>query len=105
MIRFLTLLPAVVLLAQSDAPKLRLPDSVTPLAYEAELRLKPGVDDFAGTIKISVDVRRATPIIWLHAKEITFTRITVGGTPAKTQVGENDLVGIYLEKPVQMGKT
>lgn len=97
------LLVSLSLFAQ--APRLRLPDTVAPLAYEVDLRLTPGVDDFAGRVRIDVEVRRATSVIWLHAKELEITAARVGDSPAVAEVHDGDFVAITSSSAVAAGRT
>lgn len=88
-----------------EAPKLRLPGDVRPLSYAAELKLTPGQDPFSGRIVISVEVRRETPVIWLHANDLEITAVTVDKLPAKVEKTATDFVGIVPERPARPGKS
>ncbi|RPI17443.1 MAG: M1 family peptidase, partial [Acidobacteriales bacterium] len=101
----LALLAAVLLPAQADPPKLMLPATVTPLSYEAELRLTPGVDEFDGQVRIDVEIRQATATVWLHAKELTLKRVRVGGSAATVNSAPNDFVALTVDEILQPGPT
>jgi cytosol alanyl aminopeptidase len=76
-------LAAATLLAAAEAPKLRLSEAqqIAPTGYRATLSLDPAKDDFDGSIQIRVDVRKATPVVWLNASRITVktASVTAGG--------------------------
>ncbi len=59
--------------ANPDAPGLRLPDGITPLAYELRLEIDPHADAFTGHVKIRVRVDAPTDRVWLHADQIKIT--------------------------------
>nr|MBA3503346.1 hypothetical protein [Deltaproteobacteria bacterium] len=54
----------------SDAPGLRLPAGVTPLAYDVRLELDPDRDSFSGRVAIRVKLDAPARQIWLHADEL-----------------------------------
>jgi alanyl aminopeptidase len=58
------------------APGVRLPDTVTPLAYDLSLELDPDSEEFRGEVTIEVRLERATDIVWLHADELTIASAT-----------------------------
>jgi alanyl aminopeptidase len=100
------LLSVCAALAQPPAaPKLRLPAAARPLAYELHLRLVPGQDDFSGRVRIDLEVRRATPVLWLHAKELTFTDARAGEVSAQVEPAGDDFVAITPERPLGPGRT
>ncbi|MFN0169211.1 MAG: M1 family metallopeptidase, partial [Bryobacteraceae bacterium] len=101
----LALLLPVLTLAQTDRPVLRLPDTVAPVSYEAELGLTPGVDEFKGWVSIDVEVRRATAVVWLHAKDLTLKGVRVGEAAARVDVSADDFVAITPERMLQPGRT
>ena len=88
-----------------EAPKLRLPEDVRPLAYSAELQLTPGQDPFSGRIVIAIEIRRETPVIWLHANDLEITSVTVDKVPAKVEKTATDFAGIVPERPSKPGKS
>ena len=98
-------LPAVLLLGQPDPPKLLLPGTVAPVSYDARLRLTPGADAFEGQMTIDVDVRQATAVIWLHAKELSLKKVRVGDLDATVHAAPNDFVSLSVTKALQPGRT
>jgi len=54
-------------------PTLRLPDSVSPVSYRAELTLDPNKDDFSGVIHIEIQISRAVQSIWLNGTDLAIT--------------------------------
>ena len=102
---------AVVCLAAAFAqqpPQLRLPVTVAPVRYTAELTIMPTQETFSGTIDIALNVREATPLIWLNAKDLTIeaASLTAGGNALAARVvpGGTDFVGFAFEQPVPMGE-
>lgn len=103
--RLCIFLPIWAALAQPPAaPKLRLPGDARPLAYELDLRIVPGQDEFSGRARIEVEVLRQAPVLWLHAKELSFTAVRVGAGPAAAQPAANDFVAIRPERPLAPGR-
>ncbi len=88
-------------------PKLRLPQNVQPVRYEASLRLTPGQDKFNGHINLDLNVVETTPLIWLNARSLRFQsgRIHAAGIEEAVKLqptGEN-FVGVMLEHPLRPG--
>lgn len=88
-------------------PKLRLPQSVQPVRYEAALRLTPGQDQFTGHITIELNVIEPTPLIWLNARSLQFQggRVRAGEMQEAVKlepVGEN-FVAVILNRPLPTG--
>jgi alanyl aminopeptidase len=61
---------AAVARAPLVPPTLRLPDTVRPTRYAAELELDPARDHFDGVIVIGVEIREPTDVIWVNADDI-----------------------------------
>jgi len=102
---------AVVCLAAAFAPQppqLRLPATVVPVRYTAELTVVPTEETFSGAIDIALKVREATPLIWLNAKDLTIqtASLMVGGNALGARVVPDgaDFVGFALEQPVPPGE-
>jgi alanyl aminopeptidase len=83
--------------APAKTPGMRLPDSVTPKHYFAELTVDPDRDRFSGTVKIDVVLSEAAPVIWLNGEDLKITRASIeaGG---RTQAAHTTLVGKDLIK-------
>ncbi len=60
-----------------DKPQLRLPESVAPTGYRAELTLDPAKDSFSGLISIKLDVKQRVKTIWLNAAQISVSEATL----------------------------
>lgn len=90
------------------APKFRLDDTVRPLRYAVDLTLIPENDTFSGTVAIDLEVRRATPVIWMHGVDLDIreARITARGrtVPATPKAAANEILGFALEEPLQPGR-
>ena len=92
-----------VLTTAAEAPKLRLPGDVVPVRYELDLHLAPAKDTFNGSVAIDVEVKRATPVIWLHSKRLTIVSAKVGGKAAKVLPGGQEFIGLEAAaKPGRM---
>ncbi len=58
----------------AELPGLRLPRTFAPASYAATLSIDPAADTFDGTIAITGEVTQATPVIWLHGRDLTIRR-------------------------------
>jgi len=89
-------------------PQLRLPITVAPVRYTADLTIVPAQETFSGAIDIALKVREATPLIWLNATDLTVqtASLTVGGNAlaARVVAGGTDFVGFAFEQPVPAGE-
>lgn len=72
----------------------RLPVTVVPLRYAAELRIMPGADDFEGTITIQVQLTQPASAIRLHAKELSVRNVSIDGTTATASAEPDDILVI-----------
>ncbi len=84
--------------AQSETPKLRLPTTVHPVRYSADLRMAPGEDHFRGLVAIELEIAQPVSTIWLHGKSLVFEKATIRTAdreePARATPASNDLVAI-----------
>ncbi len=55
------------------APGSRLPDALSPIAYDLALQIDPDVDGFHGHVEIHVRANAATDVVWLHAVDLAIT--------------------------------
>lgn len=102
-------LHVVTLLAFSSCfaqtpPALRLSDQVRPTHYALDLRLHPDEDTYSGTINIEVQVREATPLIWLNSTDLKISKASVKAagkeTEAQVIAGGKEFVGLQLKDPL-----
>ena len=88
-------------------PEFRLPGTVRPVQYSAELTVVPAQDSFSGIIDIGLEVRESTALIWLNASGLTIRQasLTQGGDTlaARVVAGGSDFAGFALERPVSPG--
>ncbi|HLL05725.1 MAG TPA: M1 family metallopeptidase [Myxococcaceae bacterium] len=88
-------------------PTLRLPTTVRPFGYAAELTLDPKAGTFQGVMEISLALNEPTSVIWLHGKALTVkeARVLQGGlTQAATQVpGTAEVLGFTLPRALEKG--
>ncbi len=91
----------------ADSPGVRLPDSVTPLAYDVELTLVPWEDRFDGHVIIEVDIQRPTQLIWLNAARLDIKRVQVSMGKqrygARVQVAAHETLGLRLDRVMPAG--
>src|SRR5204863_4125500 len=52
-------------------PAFRLGDDVAPVRYGARLAIDPAQAEFTGEVRIDLAFVRATPMLWLHAVNLT----------------------------------
>jgi len=88
-----------------EPSKLRLPDTVQPVRYAVDLTVIPDRDTFQGAVDIAIDIRSATPVIWLNASDLVIQEASfrpASGALSKAQVlnGGNDFAGFSFEHPI-----
>ena len=106
MLRLLALfclaLPA---LAALEPPKdFKLPDTAVPRKYAASLTVDPAKETFERSVNIDVELRSATRIIWLNAKELSGISATVGGHAAQATVVGDEFLALELSAPAGPGR-
>ncbi len=99
----------------SVRPTLRLPDGVTPLAYDLRLEVDPQTVTFRGAVAIRVRVDRPTREIWLHADELEIEAVTwwrdvahpldeLAKLPRTSQPADSELVRVDLQRTFGPGE-
>lgn len=104
---------------QEDVPKIRhdeltidgdrrLSEDVVPSHYTLDLDIDPTKASFGGTVRIDVNLRAATRVIYLHADELNVTTFTldasgrsIGGEVVK---GDNGGIALVLADEIAPGK-
>ena len=102
---------AVAALAAADAtprpPELRLPEGVRPVRQAVELTVDPNLETFSGSVKIELEVRESTSLLWLNAIGLKVTSASLGQAgamrPAKVVAGGDDFVGFSTATPLAPG--
>jgi len=93
--------------AQTEAPKLRLPTTVVPLRYSADLRLTSGEDHFSGSIAIDLRVTQPVSTVWIFGKSLVLDKVafSVGGhqVAAQAAAAKNDFIAITAASPLPAG--
>lgn len=88
-------------------PPLRLPDTVRPVRYSAELTIVPGETSFRGSIDIELEVTKPTNIVWLNARYLAVERAQLesAGTRAEARVvpGGDNFVGFGFDSALAPG--
>lgn len=93
--------------AAEQPPQLKLPETVAPTSYRAQLTLDPAKQDFNGLIAIKVNVKQAVQTIWLNGTQLAVADavLTAGGKTytAKASVAGDDFIGLQFASPVPVG--
>lgn len=95
--------------AQTSRPQLRLPDSVAPVSYRAQLTLDPKKTDFTGSISVELNVKTPVKTIWLNSNDIRVQKasLAVNGKSLDARVlpEEKDIIGLAFDAEVPSGKS
>jgi alanyl aminopeptidase len=87
-------------------PALRLPDHVRPQRQAVSLRISPNEPAFSGSTDITLDVRVATSVIWLHAAELAITGAELRGGAAPlplTPASKGEFLALVAARPIAAG--
>jgi cytosol alanyl aminopeptidase len=92
-----------------EAPALRLPSSVLPIEYRAELTIDSSRDEFSGVIDIDVNVLERTDHLWLNATDITVKRASLAARGQTWELqrlatSNEDFLGLGLGFTLPPGK-
>src|SRR5262249_16633427 len=83
--------------AHPRPPKLRLPATARPIAYDLDLTISPEKETFSGAIDIDIELSEPTALLWLHARELTITEASLADGKRRKGVrivpGGEDFVG------------
>jgi alanyl aminopeptidase len=105
---YLLLCAVICLRAAPGPPTLRLPDTVRPTRYAAELTLLTDATAFSGRIAIDVELREPANIVWLNASELSIhaAAIVIGPVTHQAKVipGGTDFVGLSLPTAIPAGR-
>jgi cytosol alanyl aminopeptidase len=91
---------------ETKAPDFRLPDTARPTRYQLDLTILPDEPVFQGTAIIGVELKERTETIWLNAKDLTISAITVtsGGASAASRWRTTDeMLAVLLAHPAGPG--
>ncbi|ADO68428.1 M1 family metallopeptidase [Stigmatella aurantiaca] len=98
--------PAPVV-SPTPPPALRLPGTVRPTGYTAELTVDPQSPTFQGVVDIALDIAEPTLVIWLHGKDMTVKEavLTQAGQAlaAVPTVAPGSFLGFTLASPAAPG--
>lgn len=64
----------------------RLPDFITPVHYDLEVKPLMNEDRYTGTVTISIRLSTATRYLWLHIRETKITKLPELVTPSGRKV-------------------
>jgi len=92
----------------ANAPKGKLPDAATPMAYRLDFTILPEADRFSGHDEIDIKLNQAAKSLYLHGRDLSMTRAvaTVDGktVPAKwTQVDKTGTARLDFAQPLPAG--
>ncbi len=93
-------------LGAAQDPGFRLPDTARPTRYQLDLTILPDQPTFHGTAIIGVGLKERTDTIWLNAKDLTVSAITVtsGGASAAARWRTTDeMLAVLLAHPAGPG--
>jgi alanyl aminopeptidase len=82
---------------------------VRPVAYRLEVEVDPSADRFRGHVAIEVEVVRAAPVVWLHARDLEVARVRVTAGEAEVpaafaQVTREGVARLAPERPLPPGR-
>jgi aminopeptidase N len=100
---------ATKIVADANAPKGTLPDTVTPNAYRLDFTILPESDRFSGHDEIDVTLNRPARSLYMHGRDLSVTSATatVNGksVPAKwTQVDKSGTARLDFPQEIPAGK-
>jgi alanyl aminopeptidase len=87
----------------------RLPDTVAPLRYRVGLTVDPDLAQFSGQVSMDLALDVATETIYLHAKGMTASRVTLTRANAESltgtleQIDEGGLAAVRFSQPIEPG--
>ena len=102
------LLSASGLLQAQQAPQVRLDDSARPIAYDLDLTLDPGRDDFKGRVEIEIEILNPAQTVRLNTHSLTIERVswrTNGSTVAGGFEVQDEHVTLFgAPQPLDAGR-
>jgi alanyl aminopeptidase len=91
-----------------EPPRLRLPGTVRPVRYQAELTVLPDSDAFSGVIDIQLTLSAPTALIWLNGSELKVrtAHLQAGGERIAAEVvsGGEEFIGFLLPRRIAAGE-
>jgi alanyl aminopeptidase len=90
-------------------PKFRLPaDVAAPVRYGVNLQLVPDQETFGWAATIVMNIKKATPVLWLNANKLKVTKAVLqtprGPLLARVITTPKDYVGFAFDHPVGPGE-
>jgi hypothetical protein len=104
-----TSVKAAAVVPDANAPKGKLPDTVTPNAYRLDFTVLPETDRFSGHDEIDITLNQPAKSIYMHGRDLSVTKVvaTVSGKtiPAKwTQVDKTGTARLDFPETLPAGK-
>jgi aminopeptidase N len=91
----------------APAAAARLGSDVAPVLEEIHLRVDPDSTTYAGWVRVTLDVRKPTPVVRLHAEGQTLERVTLTQSgraiPVREERGEAGAIALTAAAPLAKG--
>ena len=92
----------------ASADVVRLGNDVVPLSESVMLTVDPRKDDYTGSVKVDLEVKKATPAFRFHAEDLTIGTMTLkkGATAIDVThaTGKDGTVDVTAKQPLAPGK-
>ena len=97
-----------LLTATLSAATVRLGNDVAPLSQSVSLAVDPRKDDYTGSVRVELEVKKATPVFRLHAEDLAITSMTLTKGSAPIEVthakGEEGTVVVTAKEALAPGR-
>lgn len=92
-----------------NAPRGKLPDAATPVAYRLDMTILPDQPRFTGHDEIDVDVKAPTQHLYMHGRDLKVTSATATAgdrtmAATYTQVDPTGVVRLDFKQPLPAGR-
>ena len=98
----------VLMSGVASADSLRLGEDVMPTFQAIDLVLDAGVDDYRGSVRIELEVKRATRVIRFHSEGSELTRVVLKGAEgeitARHEAETDEIVRLEVDSPLAPGE-
>src|SRR5687767_7017869 len=100
----LVALVLVVAAANLNAAVVRLGTDVVPTSQAVMLTVDPRQDDYTGSVKIDVEVKKPANQFRFHAEDLTITSLKLSGAEISFEKGEDATILVTAKEPLKPGK-
>jgi alanyl aminopeptidase len=91
-----------------SAATVRLGNDVAPLSQSIALTVDPRQDDYTGSVRVDLEVKKSTSVFRLHGEDLTITSMTLTRNKKPVDVsyakGEEGTVTVTAKQPLAPGK-